>query len=156
MSRQLLMASIGGGLLLLIIVGVIIGWQLQPHSPPSTDSAHTSAAALRINSISFGAALGDATVAAEKQVFQSKDRYQVNQPFGIRITAANAPASPVDFLVRLINDKGSVIGLSPSTLRLQTASVSYCCWRVSKPGNYTFQLLRPQSGTTAFPLIVGQ
>ncbi len=138
----------------LIMVGIVIGWQLQlsPQRPAPTPPAKHE---VSLSSIIFGMATDGAAASAKSTAFQTKPTYRVNEPLGLSIVAAEGVETPVEYVARLLTDKGVMKPLLPSTITLASTKTTFCCWRIAQPGTYTLQLLGPV-GVVAFPLVISQ
>lgn len=83
---------------------------------------------------------------------RQQSEYSVQDLIMLQGTTTPAATGPVEITARLVDEKSTIIPLSPNTVTLQKGTSSFCCWTISTPGQYTIQLFRPDSVVTRLPI----
>lgn len=83
---------------------------------------------------------------------KQKSEYTASELIMLRGTTTSAATKPVEITVRLVDEKGSIVSLKPSTVTLNTETNTFCCWEIKTPGQYIMQIFRPDSIVTRIPI----
>lgn len=100
--------------------------------------------------------LGTPRSASQTQVanpkLRSKSDYSTTEGLALRVVTNQPVEAPVTVSVRLVDDKGVIHPLEPSTLQFSQVKTTFCCWTISEAGTYTLQVFRPDASITSIPL----
>lgn len=83
---------------------------------------------------------------------KQKTEYTTVEPIMLQGTTTSSATKPVTISVRLVDEQSNIISLKPSTATFALGTNSYCCWDIKTPGQYVFQVFRPDSVVTRLPI----
>ncbi len=147
-SKSWILGAAGAALLGGILLGLLVN--LGPASNPPTPT-------LAIDEIVIGI---PGVMPQEGAVWNASSRllqkrnYTTADPLALRVVSHAASDRAFTLSVRLLEEDGTVQTLSPATITVNGGTSGYCCWTITKPGEYKLQLLAQDQAPLLLPITI--
>lgn len=87
-------------------------------------------------------------------VFRPQNRFSTREKIALQVDWSSREKRDLSMAVRLRDENGSVQSMDPPNVLLSAGEKNFCCWQIDEPGNYTFQIFKPNGTMFLLPVEV--